>query len=151
METRKRGLQADLHRLTGKARPSISNWFNNPEKVSSIERADAEVICGHYFPDVSPTWLAEGTGPKYLKEGKQTAVPIKNPPPSPKPHVEPPPPPPPGFEDNRTLSPEEWEVYQAFVMAATPEERRTIIERHESLKIMAEKYYNPRNPQKPGQ
>lgn len=130
--TRKRGLQADLHRLTGKARPSIANWFNRPERVNSIERSVAEVICAEYFPEISPTWLAEGVGPKYLKEDKKVAAP-EDLPPSPKPRVEPPAPPS-GFQDNHTLKPEQWELWQAFNILTSSEDKRSLLDRYHALK-----------------
>lgn len=59
-----RGLQATIVRLCNVSRPTVSAWFNNPEKVSAISRAHAEMICAHFRLKVSPAWLAEGRGPK---------------------------------------------------------------------------------------
>lgn len=59
-----RGVQSAITKLCGVSRPTVSAWFTNPEKVSSISRRHAEQICATYFPHVSPTWLAEGFGPK---------------------------------------------------------------------------------------
>lgn len=62
---RVRGLYTDIARLCGVSVPSVTNWFSNPEKVSTISRANAEKLCTHYKLDVSPAWLAEGVLPKY--------------------------------------------------------------------------------------
>lgn len=60
-----RGVQADIARLCGVSRPTVSAWFKNPEKVSTLTRSNAELICSTYRPDLSPAWLAEGKQPKY--------------------------------------------------------------------------------------
>lgn len=44
---------------------SVSNWFNNSEKVGTISRVNAEKICARYDLKVSPAWIAEGTLPKF--------------------------------------------------------------------------------------
>lgn len=60
-----RGLQAKIASLC-KVRPaSVSAWFNLPEKVSSISRANAETLCSHFDLKVTAAWLAEGVGDKY--------------------------------------------------------------------------------------
>lgn len=59
-----RGLQADIHRLCGVSRPAVSAWFNTPEKVDTISREHAELICQRYVKDVSPAWLATGKLPR---------------------------------------------------------------------------------------
>lgn len=59
-----RGVQAEIARLCGVSRPTVSAWFKNPEKVSTISRTNAELICAAYRPDLSPAWLAEGKLPK---------------------------------------------------------------------------------------
>lgn len=66
-----RGLQAEIVALCGVSRPTVSNWFNNPEKVTSIARRHAELICERYGLKVEPAWLAEGQLPKrsIQKEG----------------------------------------------------------------------------------
>ncbi len=61
----KHGLKQEISRLCGVSAPSVTNWFGNPEKVSTISRRNAEIICNHYKLEVSPIWLAEGTAPKY--------------------------------------------------------------------------------------
>ena len=55
-----------------------------------------------------------------------------------------PPPPPlsPRFDDNRRLTPAQWEQWQAFSIAATPAEKQAIIERYEMVKQMAERSFN---------
>ena len=63
----KRGLQADIARACGVRPPSVSAWFNDREKVQSIERKYAEAICAEYHLDVEPAWLAEGKLPKHKK------------------------------------------------------------------------------------
>lgn len=63
-----RGLQAEIARLVGKAKPSVSAWFNQPDKVQNIERRDAEIIIAHYKLPHSPSWLAEGTLPKMAND-----------------------------------------------------------------------------------
>lgn len=47
----------------------------------------------------------------------------------------------PDFRDNHTLTPEQWEQYQAFSIAATSDEKKTIVERYESLKKIAAQVY----------
>lgn len=59
-----RGMQADIARLCQVSRPTVSAWFNTPEKVGTISRAHAELICAKYAPHISPAWLAEGKLPK---------------------------------------------------------------------------------------
>lgn len=61
----------------------------------------------------------------------------------------PPPAPAPNFQDNHTLTPEQWEMFQAFSIAATSDEKKAIIERYESLKKIAAQVYGPKNPEKP--
>lgn len=56
-----------------------------------------------------------------------------------------PPPPPPGFQDNHQLTPEQWEMFQAFSIAATSDEKKAIIERYEALKKIASQVYG-KNP-----
>ena len=65
-DTPERGVQAEIARLCRKSKPTVSAWFNTPEKVSSISRSDAEIICARWSPKISPAWLAEGTLPKFV-------------------------------------------------------------------------------------
>lgn len=60
-----RGLQADITRLCKVSAPTVSNWFNKPEKVSTISRTHAELICAKYAPNISPAWLSDGQLPKF--------------------------------------------------------------------------------------
>lgn len=69
-----RGLQADIARLCGVSRPTVSAWFNNEGKVSTMERVYAEKICARYRPDISPAWLAEDLSPKKIPEAKDRGV-----------------------------------------------------------------------------
>lgn len=69
-----RGLQAEIVRLCGVSRPTVSAWFNNPDKVSKISRTHAELICAKYSPGISPAWLAEGALPKMLKQANLPAA-----------------------------------------------------------------------------
>ena len=48
-----------------------------------------------------------------------------------------PPPPPPGFKDNRTLTEEQWEMYNAFLIMTTSAERRALLEKYQVLKAAA--------------
>lgn len=59
-----------------------------------------------------------------------------------------PPAPSPDFRDNHTLTPEQWEQFQAFSIAATSDEKKTIIERYESLKKIAEQVYGANQGEK---
>lgn len=59
-----RGVMANIAKKCDVSRPTVSAWFNNPEKVASISRTHAEIICAEYQLKVSPAWLAEGIGPK---------------------------------------------------------------------------------------
>ena len=60
-----RGLQSEIASLCIVKPASVSAWFNRPEKVSSISRANAEKICERFGLKVAPAWLAEGIGDKY--------------------------------------------------------------------------------------
>lgn len=63
-----RGVPARIARACGVSGPTVSAWFNQPEKVSSIERANAEKICAEFDLAERPEWLAEGTGPRVSTE-----------------------------------------------------------------------------------
>lgn len=82
---------------------------------------------------VNPEWLATGKGEKiaYAKS-----------------KVPPPAAPAPDFRDNHHLTPEQWEMFQAFSIAATSEEKKTIIERYESLKQIAAQVYGSNHGEK---
>lgn len=69
-----RGTMARIADLCSVSRPTVSAWFNNPEKVASISRSNAETICANFAPAYSPVWLAEGVGPKQLAAGTQFVV-----------------------------------------------------------------------------
>lgn len=64
---RRRGLSAEIARVCGVSSPTVTAWFNKPDKVATIERANAEKICRAFGLDLSPEWLAEGTGPRTLE------------------------------------------------------------------------------------
>lgn len=64
-----RGVMANIARKCDVSRPTVTAWFNLPEKVASISRSHAEIICAEYNLNVSPAWLAEGIGPKLLPAG----------------------------------------------------------------------------------
>ncbi len=64
-----RGVMANIARKCEVSRPTVTAWFNLPEKVASISRSHAEIICAEYNLNVSPAWLAEGIGPKLLPAG----------------------------------------------------------------------------------
>lgn len=61
-----RGFMARIAEACDVSRPTVSAWFNNPEKVISISRTNAEKICAAFAPHISPAWLAEGIGGKEL-------------------------------------------------------------------------------------
>ncbi|CAB5686986.1 LexA repressor [Comamonas aquatica] len=63
-----RGFMARIAELCDVSRPTVSAWFNNPEKVISISRTNAEKICAAFATNISPAWLAEGIGSKELSE-----------------------------------------------------------------------------------
>lgn len=65
-----RGLMATISQLCEVSRPTVSAWFNTPEKVKTISRSHAEAICNRFSLQVSPQWLAEGTGAKTLMAQK---------------------------------------------------------------------------------
>lgn len=73
-QPRERGLQAAIQRLCKVKGATVSAWFNLPGKVSTMERAYAELICAKYNPNISPAWLAEGTLPKLLGDGATPAA-----------------------------------------------------------------------------
>lgn len=64
-----RGVMANIARKCDVSRPTVTAWFNLPEKVAAISRSHAEIICAEYDLNVSPAWLAEGIGPKLLPAG----------------------------------------------------------------------------------
>jgi hypothetical protein len=76
--------------------------------------------------NVNPDWLETGEGERVATEAAGA------PPPNPD-HK---------FSDNRKLTPAEWEMFQAFTIAATKAEKQTIMERYEMVKRMAEHEYN---------
>lgn len=53
---------AEIAGVCSVSRPTVSNWFNNPEKVATISRKHAELLNEHFRLGVSPAWLAEGEG-----------------------------------------------------------------------------------------
>lgn len=59
---RKWGLLAEIARVCGVSSPTVTAWFNRPEKVATIDRSNAEKICRHFGLAISPVWLAEGSG-----------------------------------------------------------------------------------------
>lgn len=63
-EPQQRGLKAEIAALCAVKASSVSNWFGNPEKVSTISRENAEKLIARYQLDVLPAWLAEGKLPK---------------------------------------------------------------------------------------
>ena len=65
---RKWGLFAEIARLCGVSGPTVTAWFNKPEKVATLERANAEKLCQKYGLKYSPRWLAEGEGPMLAAE-----------------------------------------------------------------------------------
>ena len=62
-----RGLQAEIARVCKVRPPSVSAWFNNPEKVAAIDIPHAEAICAKYRQDINPRWLADGSGDKFVE------------------------------------------------------------------------------------
>ncbi|WP_455554084.1 LexA family protein [Comamonas kerstersii] len=70
----KRGLMARIAEICEVSRPTVSAWFNSPEKVSTISRTNAERICQHFELDINPAWLAEGIGSKDLPPGLASAL-----------------------------------------------------------------------------
>lgn len=72
-----RGVMSEVAQICSVSRPTVSNWFNNPEKVSTISRTNAETICRHYGFAVSPLWLSEGTGPRDGKP-KEAPAPVEH-------------------------------------------------------------------------
>ena len=59
-----RGLITEISLLCKVSKPTVSNWFNKPEKVATISRTHAELICKAYKLDVRPAWLSEGIKPR---------------------------------------------------------------------------------------
>jgi phage repressor protein C with HTH and peptisase S24 domain len=75
-DPRQHGLQAEIVRLCKVSRPTVSAWFNNPDKVGTISRTHAELICSAYAPGVSPAWLAEGVLPKTAQHSAPSPAPL---------------------------------------------------------------------------
>lgn len=65
---------ARIAQLCEVSRPTVSAWFNTPEKVTTLSRTSAERICSQFAADVSPAWLAEGIGPKHLPPGAHHVI-----------------------------------------------------------------------------
>lgn len=74
---RARGLNTEIAALCVVSGPSVTNWFNNPEKVSTISRSNAEKLIARYKLDVSPAWLAEGLLPKYAASNVSAGPDVK--------------------------------------------------------------------------
>lgn len=72
-----RGLQAEIVALCGVSRPTVSNWFNNPEKVAAISRRHAELICERFGLPVEPAWLGEGKLPKRATHEDSAAAAVR--------------------------------------------------------------------------
>ncbi|WP_395026316.1 helix-turn-helix transcriptional regulator [Comamonas odontotermitis] len=64
----RRGLFAEIARACSVSSPTVTAWFTKPEKVSTISRANAERLCGHFNLLISPEWLAEGTGAMWTSQ-----------------------------------------------------------------------------------
>lgn len=64
-----RGLMARIAKICEVSRPTVSAWFNSPEKVTTISRRNAELICYTFRVDINPAWLAEGIGSKTMPIG----------------------------------------------------------------------------------
>lgn len=77
-ELNRRGLQAEIARVCGVSAPTVSAWFKNPEKVSTVERAHAEKLCAYFSLTVEPMWLAEGVGPMEFQGRRSQPVDIEN-------------------------------------------------------------------------
>lgn len=69
-----RGVMSRIAEACEVSRPTVSAWFNNPEKVASLSRTNAEKICARFALDISPAWLAEGIGEKHLVSSKEHPV-----------------------------------------------------------------------------
>lgn len=63
-----RGLKAEIADVCGVKPASVSNWFGNPEKVSTISRENAEKLIAHYGLKITAAWLADGKQPKFPRE-----------------------------------------------------------------------------------
>jgi SOS-response transcriptional repressor LexA len=61
---------ANIAKICAVSRPTVSAWFNLPEKVATISRRHAEIICDAYGLKISPAWLAEGIGQKDVPRAK---------------------------------------------------------------------------------
>lgn len=69
-----RGFMARIAEVCDVSRPTVSAWFNTPEKVVTISRTNAEKICAAFAKDISPAWLAEGIGHKERTQDQVVAV-----------------------------------------------------------------------------
>lgn len=72
---RERGFKKEIADLCGVSPASVSNWFGNAEKVSTISRERAEKLINHYVLPVTVAWLAEGKLPKLTSDAKQVKTP----------------------------------------------------------------------------
>ncbi len=70
-----RGLMSEVAEVCSVSRPTVSNWFNNPEKVATISRKHAELLNEHFRLGVSAAWLAEGEG-KRVDLSNPAAIPL---------------------------------------------------------------------------
>lgn len=75
----RRGLYAEIARLCGVSAPTVTAWFNKPEKVATIDRANAEKICARYDLEISPAWLSDGLGRQAMPAATPaSAIPYNN-------------------------------------------------------------------------
>jgi transcriptional regulator with XRE-family HTH domain len=109
--------QLELGEAIGRGKANVGHWENGKHlpPIKMLARISEET--GYPLPDLG------GVPPT---------------PPAPKSE---PPAPPPRFADNHMLTPEQWEQFQAFSIAATSDEKKAIIERYESLKKIAAQVY----------
>lgn len=70
-----RGFKAQVASLCKVSPASVSNWFGNPEKVTTISRDSAETLINHFGLKVAPGWLAEGRPPKYPRKAEANVEP----------------------------------------------------------------------------
>lgn len=74
-EPRARGLMASIAKECGVKAPSVSAWFNSPDKVAELSRKHAEAICSKFAQNVNPAWLAEEKGDMLLPLAERKMLP----------------------------------------------------------------------------
>lgn len=120
----KKWTQQELGDAVGRTKANVGHWETGKHSPPLKVLSQISEVTGYALPDIG------GAPPAPPKPGDE------------------PPAPSPRFADSHQLTPEQWEQFQAFSIAATSDEKKTIIERYESLKIIAAQVYGANQGEK---